>query len=574
MAQAFDGTPSNLEQLSERLRALERRVAALESQPQKPSAAALESPNAAPSEPLSQIERREFVPAGMAGGIVPTVGKAVLGFAGAYLLRAIAEWGIIPKGPVLAVAVAYAGLWMVWAIKTDRVNRFAGVTYAVTSALILSPLLWESTVRLHILSPALSATLLVAFVALAIGLAWPHNLQLIPWLATFAGVTTALALIIATQALVPLTAALLAVALASELAACLGHTFSARVVAAVAADFAVWLLIDIMASAKGVPSGYHPASPTTIISLCLSLLVIYVGSTGLRTLGSRHGITILETIQGTLAVVLATFGVLRASHGSAALALGLLLFMFAALCYWGALSRFADAAHTRNRRVYGTWGAALLIAGSSLLLSLKFRVPFLCLVAILAVWAYRHTGKLSLGLHGSFYLAAAAALSPLLRYAGNALARTVEAAPDWNVWIVALAAFLCYGIGTQEAGGRTNRRLLWVVPVMLVGLTVAALAVVAIAGLAGHSGLSAALLSVVRTLVICALALIFGFLRARSNRLELGWVAYTAVAFGTLKLLFEDLRFGNPTSLVASLLFYGLILILLPRLMRRSRTEA
>jgi hypothetical protein len=26
---------------------------------------------------------------------------------------------------------------------------------------------------------------------------------------------------------------------------------------------------------------------------------------------------------------------------------------------------------------------------------------------------------------------------------------------------------------------------------------------------------------------------------------ELGWAAYIAVAFGTLKLLFEDLRFGS-----------------------------
>jgi hypothetical protein len=38
----------------------------------------------------------------------------------------------------------------------------------------------------------------------------------------------------------------------------------------------------------------------------------------------------------------------------------------------------------------------------------------------------------------------------------------------------------------------------------------------------------------------------------------------------SLKLLFEDLRFGDAASLVVSLLFYGLILILLPRLTRRG----
>ena len=75
------------------------------------------------------------------------------------------------------------------------------------------------------------------------------------------------------------------------------------------------------------------------------------------------------------------------------------------------------------------------------------------------------------------------------------------------------------------------------------------------------------------TIVNCTLALSLGLLGSRCNHVELGWVAYAAVAFGTLKLLFEDLRFGNAASLVVSLLFYGLVLILLPRLTRRSPTE-
>jgi hypothetical protein len=55
---------------------------------------------------------------------------------------------------------------------------------------------------------------------------------------------------------------------------------------------------------------------------------------------------------------------------------------------------------------------------------------------------------------------------------------------------------------------------------------------------------------------------------------ELGWLAYTVVALGTLKLLFEDLRFGNAASLVISFFFYGLVLIVLPRLTRRGRADS
>ncbi|HEX7894136.1 MAG TPA: hypothetical protein VF447_08100, partial [Terriglobales bacterium] len=60
-----------------------------------------------------------------------------------------------------------------------------------------------------------------------------------------------------------------------------------------------------------------------------------------------------------------------------------------------------------------------------------------------------------------------------------------------------------------------------------------------------------------------------GFAASRWKRPELGWIAYTAVVLGAVKLLFQDLRLGNARSLVVSLVFYGLILILLPRLMRR-----
>jgi len=90
----------------------------------------------------------------------------------------------------------------------------------------------------------------------------------------------------------------------------------------------------------------------------------------------------------------------------------------------------------------------------------------------------------------------------------------------------------------------------------------------------GRIELSASHLSVIRTIINCTLALVLGFLGSRWKRAEVGWVAYTAVAFGTLKLLFEDLRFGNAASLVVSFLFYGLILILLPRLTCRALTKS
>ena len=581
MAQATEIVASDLERLTERVRELERRVSALEDQPEKSGSASPHPVDFALQRPRPPATWRGFPPAEVSGGAVPVLGKAVLGIAGAYLLRAIAESDVIPKLPVLMVAIVYAGLWMFWAVRTHPSNRFASVTYGITSALILSPLLWESTVRFQVLAPAFTAVVLVAFVVLALALAWQRNLQLIPWVATLATVITALALIIATHELVPLTAALLAVAVVTEVAACLEHRLSLRAVPAIAADFAVWLLVYVMTSSDGVPEGYQAAAPATIVVLCLILFAIYGASIGIRTFALRRRITIFEIGQGVLAFVLAAFGIMRASHTSAAPALGALFLLLAAVCYWGALSRFTDEAYTRDRRVFATYAAALLLAGSYLVLSENLRVPFLCLAAVATAFVYARTGKLSLGMHASFYLAAAATASSLLHWGARALAGTVPSAPDSGVWIVTGSAALSYVLGSQKteasqvARAQPKRWLLWVLPSILVGFASAALAVVAVVWLAaGRMELNPSRLSVVRTIVNCVLALALGFLGSRWKHLELGWVAYAAVAFGTLKLLFEDLRFGNAASLVVSLLFYGLILILLPRLTRRSPSES
>lgn len=577
MAQALVGIASDVEQLAERLRDLERRVTALEHEPEKPALTQLELAAIAPTvleRPRPPATWPGFSAPEMTTGAVSAFGKAVLGIAGAYLLRAIAESGAIPKLSVFFVAVLYAGFWMVWAVRTYTANRFAGVTYAVTSSLILSPLLWESTARFQVLSATSTSVVLAAFVVLTMALAWRHNLQMIPWVATSAAVITAWALIIATHELVPLTTALLTMALITEVAACLGHRVSLRALPAIAADLAVWLLIDVMTSSEGVPEGYHVTSPTTLILLCFVVLAIYGGSIGIRSFGLLQRVTIFEMGQGVLAFVLAFVGVMRASHGSAAPALGVLCLLLAAVCYWGALSRFADEACARNRRVCATWAAALLLTCSFLLFSANLRVPFLCLGAVVAVYVYTRTRKLSTAIHGSLFLAAATVVSALPMFAGNALAGTLPKAPARGVWIVLFSAVLCYAIGARESENQGSRRLLWVVPATLVAFTAAALAVVAIVWVAaGLLEIAAPHVSVVRTIVNCLLALALAFLGSRWKRLELGWIAYAAVAFGSLKLLFEDLRFGNAASLVVSLLFYGLILIVLPSLIRRGQAQ-
>jgi len=602
MPQAVGNIVLTLQELTQQLRGLEHRVAALEatspairpaaterSRPPEVSGAGPSSTEAPPASNDPYVTKAAssrpatfggFPPTDLPAGTVPILGKAVLGIAGAYLLRALTESSSIPKLPILLLAIFYAVGWMAIAVRTHAVNRFASTTYSVTSALILAPLLWESTVRFQTLSATFTATVLAAYVVVAIGLSWRGNLQVIPWLATLASVATALALIIATHDLVPLTCALLAIALATEAAAGLGRNRSLRAIPAFAADLAVIILVFILA-ADNIPEGYRAASSATITALCLCLLAIYSGSIGVRCFLKRETITIFDVAQAMLAFGVASYGALRATHDAIAPALGILFLLFAVVCYWGAFSRFLGDSHTRNRRVSATWAGALLLAGSFLLFSATLQIPFLCLASAAAVLVYVRTRRFSLPLHASFCLAAAAAVSPLLVYAAGALAGQVPGAPDWRALLVVATAGLCYAAGSRVTEAQPKRHLVWTVPAAIVGFATAAVTVVAIVSEAGAPPLSRfsrqggvfdfAALSVVRTIVNCALALALGFLGSRAQRIELRWVAYAAVAFGTLKLLFEDLRFGNAASLVVSLLFYGLVLILLPRFARRSQ---
>jgi len=134
MSQAVDNIALVLEELSEHVRSLERRVAALEAQQEHPLPSETQDPSIALERPRPPATWLGFPPVETPSGVVPILGKAVLGIAGAYLLRAIAESSSVPKLPALFVAIAYACFWMVWAVRIHPASRFASITYGVTSA--------------------------------------------------------------------------------------------------------------------------------------------------------------------------------------------------------------------------------------------------------------------------------------------------------------------------------------------------------------------------------------------------------------------------------------------------------
>ena len=102
-----------------------------------------------------QTSRRISISA--AGGAFSVLGKAMLGIAGAYLLRAVAESSSLPRLAVAAVAIVYASCGWYGRRERTAVTGLPGATYACTSALILAPMLWELTLRFKVLPAAAAA---------------------------------------------------------------------------------------------------------------------------------------------------------------------------------------------------------------------------------------------------------------------------------------------------------------------------------------------------------------------------------------------------------------------------------
>lgn len=514
--------------------------------------------------------------------VVPVLGKAVLAIAGAYLLRAVAESGAVPRWMMLVAGMVYACVWLVWAARSHRTNGFASGVYALTAAAILAPLLWEGTVRFGVFTPGTAALALVGFVGLSLGVSWKERLETIPWVAMVIGVGTAAALLVETHELRVLTGGILTMALVADVTSWSGRWTGLRALPGAGAIFAVGVMGMVITSGEGVAASYRTMSAGEATAICVGMVVVFGLGLVVRGFGLKMRWTVVEIALAVVAVGLGTWVSLRATQGGAAGFWGVVFLGMAGVCYWGALKRFGvkneirnskleirdSATDTKwNRRVSANFAAALMLAGSYLLLRGNGQAVLLSAAAVCAVLVFRRTGYLSLGMHGSFYLLAAGAVCGFFVYAGQALAGTVPAWPGWSFWMVAAAGLASYLVGSRSSGKEWNARALWMVPAAVVGFAVAAAVVAGIAGM-GAGELSASRLAMVRTVVTCVAALGLAYAGSRWKRAELGWVAYGAIGLGALKLVLEDLRFGNAGTLMVSLLVYGAILVLLPRVMR------
>ena len=553
--------PDALEQLTARLATLERRVDLLE----RPSA----EPIAPKALILPTAEAGEGLSLAQAGGAFSVLGKAMLGIAGAYLLRAVAESSSLPRLAIAAVAIVYALLWLVAAARVPAEEWLSSTIYAGTSALILAPMLWELTLSFKVLSAPATSAILSLFVIAATALAWKKNLAPVLWVAYLAAATAALALSVATHQLLPFIATLLLMALISEFAAARNHPQSVRSLAALTTDAAIWALIFIYSSPASTRLDY-PALGIAALLLPGSLLfLIYGVSVALRTMLLGQKITVFEASQAMITFLLAASSVLYFAPGNGAIVLGAVCLLFSAACYAAVFFLLSKAAEGRNFHVFAAWAAGLFLAGSLLCLPLFWLATCLGMAAIAATI---FTTRLTLRFHGLVFLLTAAIASGLLAYSFHALAGAMPVRLDASVCIVSLCAFLCYAVGKRSPQENWKSQLLHLATA---ALAVFALAALLVEGLLWLSALriapNAPYIAFIRTLILCALALALAFAGYRWRRVELTRIAYATLGLVAAKLLLEDMRLGHLEFIAAAIFLFAITLIAVPQMARMGR---
>ena len=122
--------------------------------------------------------------------LLPLLGRALFGLAGAYALRSLTENSVISHGAGVAAGLLYAMFWLVLAARTPSERRLETALHGLTSALVLSPLLFEATARFQAISTWTAGLLLFAFTVFGFAVSWRKDLLIVATFATLAGLGT------------------------------------------------------------------------------------------------------------------------------------------------------------------------------------------------------------------------------------------------------------------------------------------------------------------------------------------------------------------------------------------------
>jgi hypothetical protein len=558
--------PDTLERLAERLEALERRVAVLEKPALEP---AITAPFAEQPAQVSDPSTSSLF--AFSGGTFTVLGKALLGIAGAYLLRAVEQSTDLPKLVVAGVAIVYALIWLVWAVRTPRERWFESTVFACTSSAILAPMLWELTLTFNLLWPAAAAAILAGFVAVGAAVAWRQDRAPAITVAFLSAIASAFALALGSHALLPFTAVILFIVALCEESTIHVRQTGTRVIAAIAADGMIWAILFIYAGPETARLNYPHLGTLALVTPALVLFLIDFAEVAVKTAVQRKTISMFETVQTTVAFVLVAIGFAWLLPSDFAY-LGWACLAFAVIVSMACVQVFARSEEPGNYLVFSWWAFALFVAGALLGFPSSIQTILLSAGAIGATILGVRMKRSVLQYQGSLLLLLVAAVSGAARSASGCLIGTLPDTFPWGSLCVAVCAAICYVLEPSHGNELWRPQALRLVTMFLAVSAVCALLVDALASLMTLAvPLGPHHIALIRTGVVCFIALALAFCGRRWQRVELTRISYGALAFVTVKLLVEDLRNPKLLFISASIFLVATTLLVVPRLSRLAR---
>jgi hypothetical protein len=557
---------SRIAELESRLAAVERRLARLEGR-------------AADAEP--DVDESDFSSAigeGFVGNATTLIGRVLLIFGGAYLLRAITDFQVVPTAVGISMGAAYAMFWLFMAYRRGEQieQRASALFYGGASLLLVLPLLVEASGRFELLSGTQGVLSLAVVCALALAISVIRDLRILAWITTAGGVVTAFVLLRVTHSAEP-AAAFLVIFGVAVLWACYRRQWRGpKWLAALGAA------AGVLAAAMLSTNDQWSVEPLSAVWLASLMLGAYGVSYASRTHIQNHDVAAFEPVQSLLAVMVSVVSAgvsVRAGQLSLA-SIGLPTLLMSAVTYALAFTPRTREERGRNFFFYSTLGLVLLVIGSALLVSPAIAAAAWSVLAIAMAWFSGRYERVALSLQCTFLLVAAGVSSGILVAGWQALAGSPEPWPAFIPWhiIIALTTVSCLFIPVAQHSER------WGALAGLPQLIVLALSVWEVGGLivayvaplaagAGTAGADAAVLAALRTAVLAVASVTLAFSSCHKRWPEARWLVYPMLMLVGIKLFLEDFPNGQPVTLFIALALVGSALILVARLLRRGPAQ-
>lgn len=547
--------------LNRRLAEVETRLAAIEGA--APPAAADRFAESLPPPP-----RAAFDPA---GGLT-NLGRSLIIFGGAFLLRALTEGGTWPPAVGVAMGLLYALTWLATATRAAAAgNRLRAIFDGGTALAVGFPLIVEAALKFGLFTPATAAVALGLFTACALLSANYGRTPVLAWLATAGGLMTGLTLMARTGTLAPVAFYFTSLGVATLW---LGYLREWRGLRWPAGALACLAVLGVTIRAMAQP----PVDSASVAwASQLFLLLAYLGSIAVRTLVRGRQVIVFEFVQTVFVLAVGLGGLIAVGHtvegndlllGGVIVSLGgaayAVAFQFLARQAPGALNFYFYSSLALIFTMVGAWTAFHGPARSLALIGVG--------MALAVAWS--RSSRAMLGAHTAIALVAAAEDTGLLTlglaaFTGGLVSASLASWPA----LVALAAVAALS-GSRLTEGRGAPLSARDAPGLVLG-------VVALAGLAGlvspgaaaFAGalalpMSAGLAITINTAVLSLFAVGSARLPRRGRFSQLGWLAYPLLAATGMKLLLVDLRLLQASTLFAGLACYGAALVLVPRVRR------